>query len=51
MAAGMAVMMMAFTAGVRRGRASRMSAPALRAAHQHRAAWLTPATSTAQEAA
>ncbi len=51
MAAGTAVMMMAFTAGVIFGRLRRMFAPALRAAHQHRPACATPATSTAQEAA
>ncbi|MNE50506.1 hypothetical protein D3C80_1450830 [compost metagenome] len=50
-AAGMAVMTMAFTAGVALGRRRRMFAPALRAAHQHRPAWATPATSTAHEAA
>ena len=51
MAAGMAVMMIALTAGLRVGKARRMSAPALRAAHQHRPACDTPAASTAHEAA
>ncbi|MNE69632.1 hypothetical protein D3C80_1653670 [compost metagenome] len=51
MAAGTAVMMMAFTAGVSLGIVRRILAPAFLAAHQHRPAWATPATSTAHEAA